>query len=73
MLVPALTDEVWLITNRMLDPRGPGYALDALWEVAQAMNEAAEMIKVEMLARIANGSHPSNEVARGMGLQHQGG
>jgi hypothetical protein len=34
---------------------------------------AAEMIKVEMLNRIAHGSNPSNEVARGLGLQHQGG
>jgi hypothetical protein len=39
MLMPNITDEVWATANRMIDPRGPGYALDALWEVVQAMNE----------------------------------
>jgi hypothetical protein len=47
-----------------------GYAF-ALWEVAQAMHEAPECIEVEMLARIAHGSMPSEE--SGLGLCNPGG
>jgi hypothetical protein len=47
-----------------------GYAF-ALWEVAQAMHEAPELIEVEMLARIPHGSMPSEE--SGLGLSNPGG
>ena len=71
MLVPEVTEEVEAIADRMIAPEA-GYAF-ALWEVAQAMHEAAERIEVEMLTRIAHGWMPSEEVARGLGLSNLGG
>ena len=69
MLVPEVTEEVEAIADRMIAPEA-GYAF-ALWEVAQAMHEAPECIEVEMLARIAHGSMPSEE--SGLGLCNPGG
>ena len=69
MLVPEVTEEVEAIADRVIAPED-GYAF-ALWEVAQAMHEAPERIEVEMLARIAHGSMPSEE--SGLGLSNPGG
>jgi hypothetical protein len=70
MRVPDITKEIEAIASRMI---GQDYALDALWKIVNSLNEAAELIKVEMRGRIADGAIPSDEVTRGLGLQNPGG
>jgi hypothetical protein len=69
MLVPDVTEQIEVITSRMVGPEG--YALDALLEVAKALGEAEELIKVEMLGRIANDAKPSGAVVAYLKLDQE--
>ena len=66
MLAPDITEQIEAMAERMVGPEA--YALDALPEVVKALNAAQELIKVEMLSRIAHGSISSGAVATGFGL-----
>jgi hypothetical protein len=70
MSIEHIIEQVGEIAWRVAHPEN--YALDDLLKVVRALAEAEELIKVEMLSRVAEGTHPSDAVVTYLELEANG-
>jgi hypothetical protein len=70
MNIEHIIEQIGAVAWRVAHPED--YSLEELLEVAKALAEAEELIKVEMLSRLADGTHPSDAVVAFLKLEANG-